>query len=336
MKTLLSKTGYWRKDNLRVRTDVIKEGNKVYVKKTAIGSESKRILKNINKTYKLLSQLLPKTLRLVEPIKQGEDYATFEFCKGAVLEKEIENSLINRDFNKAKKLFIKGLEIIDSIKSFNPKKEEISKFESYFDLKNNQFKNEEFIYPPLVEITADHIFMDNNKFWLIDYEVFFDFPIPKEFVKFRYVFYLLHNMQNILQSITSEKFPLKKYLKHIFIPVDWDLVFKIPLNKIKVFLKMEEKLQSYMNWLEPRYIQFSDYKPKLATAPVREYLTKGKVISVDSGTHEELLKLQKDLDEYKVMMNRITSAKFFKLWQLYCNIRDKYIKRYLKKTKNEK
>src|SRR3990167_4812718 len=329
MKILLSKTGYWRKDELRVRTDVIEESNKTYVKKTALGSESKKILKKINKTYRLLSDSFPKDLRLVKPLKQSEDFATFEFCKGTMLEKEIESALVVRDFKKAKILYDKGLDLIDLIKQYESTDVEIKKFKDFFKVDEHNLIDNKFIYPPITEVTADHLFVYNNNYWLIDYEVFFDFPIPKDFVKFRYQFYLVHNLQQILQSIASKSFPLKTFLKGIFIPVEWDGIFKLPLNKIKIFLKMEEKLQAYMNWLEPRYIQFADYKAKLVTMPVMDYLTKGNAISIDSGTDEEIIKLRKDLDEYKVMMNRITSAKFFKLWQLYCNIRDNHIKKYL-------
>ena len=333
MKIILSKTGFWRKDELRVRTDVIKEGNKIYVKKTALGSESKKILKNIKKTYKILSDSFPKELRLVQLLKQNEDFVTFEFCNGLMLEKEIESALVVRDFKKAKILYEKGLALIDLIKPYEPSDVEIKKITDFFKIDKLNLKNNLYIYPPITEVTADHIFVYNNNYWLIDYEVFFDFPIPKDFIKFRYQFYLVHNLQQIFQSIASKGFSLKTYLKGIFIPVEWDGIFKIPLNKIKMYLKMEEKLQAYMNWLEPRYSQFADYKAEIISTPVRDYLTKGKAMSVDSGTHQEVIMLRKDLDEYKVMMNRITSAKFFKLWQLYCNIRDNHIKKLFYKIK---
>lgn len=331
MKILLSKTGYWRKDELRVRTDVIEESNKTYVKKTALGSESKKILKNIKKTYRLLSDSFPKTLRLVKPIKQGEDYVTFEFCKGAMLEKEIESALISHDFKKAKILYEKGLDLINLIKPHEPSDVEIKKFKDFFKVDEHNLIDNKFIYPPITEVTADHIFVYNNNYWLIDYEVFFDFPISKDFVKFRYQFYLVHNLQQILQSIASSSFPLKTYLKDIFIPVDWDKKFKLPLNKIRLFLKMEGKLQSYMNWLEPRYIQFIDYEYSLITSPNIESLSANKFFKEDVNLQNELEQTKKELSDYKRALNRVTSAKFYKLWQFYCRIRDNYIKNLLKK-----
>ena len=94
---------------------------------------------------------------------------------------------------------------------------------------------------------------------------------------------------------------------------------------------MEEKIQSYLNWLEPRYVQFANYKKTLVTEPNIERLTKHKLLSTDTELLKELEKSKEEVDDYKKDLNKITSAKFYKVWQFYCYIRDDYIKNFFTK-----
>src|SRR3990167_287215 len=117
MKILISKTGYWRKPDLRVRTDIIEENKKIYVKKTTLGVTSQRVLEKTIKSYPKLQKISPKNVFFSKPIKHKKNEFIFEFATGKTLQKLIEDALIARNFQKAEELFYRGCEVIESLSS---------------------------------------------------------------------------------------------------------------------------------------------------------------------------------------------------------------------------
>src|SRR3990167_9784783 len=155
MKVLLSNTGYWRKPNLRIRTDVIEDNKLIYVKKIALGSESKKILQNTLRLYPRLKSMFPSKVGLAKPIKQVQNEFIFEFATGSTLEKLIEQALIERDFKKAKDLFYEGCRIIDSLPSKKSALKNEKGFIKFFSLDRRYHSMElQFISPALLELTA--------------------------------------------------------------------------------------------------------------------------------------------------------------------------------------
>lgn len=337
MKTLLSKSGYWRHPNLRVRTDVIENQGKTVVKKTALGNKSAKFLKKTQKNYRFLKQCFKESpeFEVVRPVKQLKDSVFFEFCPGQMLEKAIEENLIEHRFDQATQLYFKGLELIDCLPSKLTSLRKEKKFVEFFKVNKKYFDIKlEFLNQPFSEITADHIFVYKNRFWLIDYEVFFDFPIPKDFVKFRYQFYLFNNFQQILTSLSSPKLPVRLYLKNLYAPVGWLLDNDLPKNKKELFLHLEEKVQAFLNWEAPAFGRWLNYKNAKESRRLRGKFSKERVenllylestSNVQGGVKEKISNRDREIERLQKDLDKITSAKFYRLWQFYCQKRDKVI-----------
>ncbi len=343
MTVLLSKTGYWRKDSLRVRTDIIKEKNKIYVRKTALGSDSKRTLHTIHAAYLYLKKNLGRKIEIAKPKKEHENTILFNFCKGQSVEKIIETNLIEKEFQKAMFFYKKGLEIINMFPAYKNYIKKEKKFIEFFKI-NEKFHNLslDFLYYPFSEISADHILVHNKIYCLIDYEIFFDSPIPKKYLFFRYQFHLLHNLQQILTALAGSDFYLTQYLKDVYIPAEWVDIFPLPKTEKELFLGMEEENYRFMNWQTPNFKKLIDYSPHEIHKRAHAKFTKGTMLElinikadmppqsneITNETYKRLvLEKEKELDYFKQIVEKITSAKFYKVWQFYCNVRDTFLKR---------
>ena len=331
MKILLSKTGYWRKDTFRVRTDLIESKNKVIVRKTALGEKSNLIIENIENIYQKLKNKLPKNVFLAKPGQRYGSSIDFEFCKGEMLEKKIEDELIRKDFDLSKQLFFKGADIITGLPSYKNKIGNEKQFVSFFKIDKKYLDWElDFINPSLDELTADHIICDDKKCFIIDYEIFLNFPIPKEFVLFRYQFHLLNTLQQVIGAIACSAFTMDFYLKDLFIPTIWQEKYKLNKNKKLLFLELEKKKQEYLNWEKNDYDRFKNYEegtisvrttPRLSRQQAEERLGSN---FKENNLITELENKKQEIENYKRILSKIQSAKFYRLWQLYCKIRDDF------------
>ena len=326
MKTLLSKTGYWRKEKFRVRTDLIEFNKKIIVQKTPLGTKSKKILTDMKKTFIEFNNKMPKNVFLSKPLKSKGKTTDFEFNKGLMMEKMIEEALIQREFTQSSDLYFKGCEIILSLPSYKNKIKNEKNFVKFFNVEKKYHDLElDFLTPALTELTADHIIYNDRKYFIIDYEIFFDFPIPKEFTLFRYQFHLLNTLQQVIGVMSSPVFTLNTYLKDLYIPSIWDQKYKTDKNKKEFFLDLEKRKQEHLNWEKIDFDRFKNYEERVVDIRSFPKLTKSQV----EAKNNSLLTLEleskiKEIEKYKTALNKIQSAKFYRLWQSYCRIRDNF------------
>jgi len=325
MKILLSKTGYWRKEQFRVRTDLVEFNNKIVVQKIPLGIESKRILSDMEKTYIEFKNRMSKNVFLSKPIKTNSQSFSFEFNKGPMLEKMIEDALIKRDFAQSASLYFNGCKIVSSLPSYKNKVKNEKNFIKFFNIEKKYYDLElDFINPALTELTADHIIYNNGKYFIIDYEVFFDFPIPREFVLFRYQFHLLNTLQQVIGAISSQLFTLNTYLRDLYIPSIWDFKYKIDRSKKELFLDLEKRKQEHLNWEKIDFDRFRNYKEGVVDIRSFPRFTKSQAEAKFGSMAFELENRVKEVKKYKTALNKIQSAKFYRLWQSYCRFRDNF------------
>lgn len=341
MTILISKTGYWRKPELRMRTDVIQEKNKILVRKTALGNKSIFILKETVKNYHNIKREVSSKINLVKILKQEKNSLEFEFCPGQTIEFLIEQNLIEKNFEKAEKYYRLGLEIIESLPSNQTKIRDQKKYFDFFNLDLKIInKKEEFLKHPFLELTADHVFIYNKKNYLIDYEFFLDFPIPKKFLIFNYQFNLLNSLNQVITSLASEKFPLISFMNNLFIPQSWQKYSLLSSQEQIHYLKHREKIQNYLNWEKVDYSRFLGGIPINLNYRGFPKLTRGLIEQIYNHEKNYINPLQKNLDlkqreieGLQKTLLQIKSAKFFRFWQSYCNQRDK-IKQKVKRLLN--
>jgi len=348
MKILLSKTGYWRKNTFRVKTDLIESNKKIIVQKTPLGIGSEKILSEMYKNYIYLKSKVQKNIFFSKPIKNINNKFLFEFNKGPTLEKLIENSLIERNFTKSSHLFFSGCKMISSLPSTKDKVRNQKKFIEFFKIESKYHNLEfEFVKPALTELTADHIIISNGKYCIFDYEIFFDFPIPKDFILFRYQFYLLNTLQQVIGSLSSSDFELEEFLNDLYIPSIWLSEYQMDMDKKNIFLNMEREKQNYLNWEKIDFDRFKNDTNNIVKTRIFPRLTRQQVIesfgvNLNNKTLSQELEVKiKEVESYKIILSKIKSAKFFKVWQLYCNVRDNFLSKVNSfigrlRTKNQK
>ena len=334
MKILLSKTGYWRKNIFRVKTDLIESDKKIIVQKTPLGIGSEKILFEMKKNYIYFKSKVQKNVFFSKPLKNVDGKFLFEFNEGHTLEKIIEDSLIDRNFTKSSDLYFSGCKIISSLPSVKDKVRNQKKFIEFFKIESKYHNLElEFIKPALTELTADHIIFSNGKYCIFDYEIFFDFPIPKDFILFRYQFHLLNTLQQVIGSLSSSNFKLETFLKGLYIPSIWLSKYRIDIDKKNIFLNMESEKQNYLNWEKIDFDRFKNDNNNIVKTRIFPRLTRQQVIekfSINSNNKALIKELEiktSEIESYKTILNKIQNAKFFKMWQLYCKIRDGFLGR---------
>ena len=185
----------------------------------------------------------------------------------------------------------------------------------------------QFISPALLELTADHIFYSKNKYTLIDYEVLLNFPVSSEFLLFRYKFHLINTLQQLIGSLASPNFVTVEYLKNLYIPQEWFTKYVLTPETRMLFLTLEERLQSYLNWERVDMVDFNAIGSLSYTTRMFPRITSGQLQELASCPTEvsELNRLQQQLESYKGMLTDIKSSRFFRLWQSYCNLRDRLL-----------
>ena len=331
MKILLSKTGYWRKNTFRVKTDLIESNKKIIVQKTPLGIGSKKILCEMYKNHIYFKSKVQKNIFFSKPLKNVDGKFLFEFNKGPTLEKMIEDSLINRNFAKSSDLYFSGCKIISSLPSIKDKIKNQKKFIEFFKIESKYHNLElEFVKPALTELTADHFIISKGKYCIFDYEIFFDFPIPKDFILFRYQFHLLNTLQQVIGSLSSSNFELEGFLNDLYIPSIWLSKYRIDTDKKNIFLNMEGEKQNYLNWEKIDFDRFKNDNSNIIKTRIFPRLTRQQVIesfgaNSNNNTLSQELEIKiKEVETYKIILNKIQSAKFFRIWQSYCKIRDNF------------
>lgn len=304
-KILFAKYNRNRKDKFQLSTMICESENKKYVKKTALNELAKSHIVAMESYYEDLKKIY-KNISFV-PVTVGEDFACFNFIKG----KSLKGIILGKLESDSKENF---LEYFSKITEYCFEKIETS----------TQFKiTDEFIEVfgkaeldckascQNLDMIFENILVDDDKYTCIDYEWFFDFQIPDEFVKYRSIYYFYINNKKILSD------------KNISLDELCNCV-NIAESNINTFAEMEENFQKWVvgdsNYtsryecevfydsvaeLKNKNDEFSSHLDRLNT----EISTKDKRIDELQGEHEkdvsEMQKNWKKIDELNEEKNEL-------------------------------
>ncbi|MGE5329793.1 MAG: glycosyltransferase [Deltaproteobacteria bacterium] len=184
MEVIYSKYNRERLPEFQIETTIFKEDKRLYAKKKALTPEAVSHIKSMNLNYSLLMnnyknvQVAPATLK--------DDDIIFDYIQGKAFDALMAEAVIVKDkigfLNLLNKYldFVKGLGA-KRIKSFKACKRFCEIFGSELELEDVLC-----IEPANIDLIFDNIIIDNkNRYWIIDYEWVFDFPIPLDFIIFR-------------------------------------------------------------------------------------------------------------------------------------------------------
>jgi len=353
MKILYSKGNMNFKPKYRINLIIYEHGGKRFVRKYISEKRAKQHLENKIVNRQLVMKSLPD-INYPRLLRKEKNYLEYEFLNVTAVDFLIEKSLINKNYFEIKKYLYILIKLVNRIKSkrVNPYTDEA--FVKIFD-KERKFKSkkEDCTWIAIYDLIFGNLLLDKNgKLYLIDYEWVFDFPLPKRFLFFRSIYYLAVYLQSLIITLTSKSFVCYEILKDFLIPKDWFDLFNFSQDEVKRYFYYMVNFQNEINIIQHQFDEtvvlpekkLIDYK---YTQSLEEYFANALSTQLDQLEKERraiqvLYENEKQrAKDYKIqfqqsqahnknlefILNNIKSAKFYRLWQVYCKIRDKILKK---------
>jgi len=344
MKVLFSQANLLRKKPFQLQTIIYKKNKKILVRKNILNNSA---LEHLNKMKKNSLVIEKNEIKFSKIIDAKSGYIDFEFLPFPSIEYLIEEKIYEQDFESLNHLIKIGIDFINSLKInfINPYQNK--NFAKIFDPKESiKPEIEECFNLGILDLNFDNLLLDRekNQIYLIDFEWFFDFPLPKKFIIFRSIFYLSVHMQLLIKNRCSSKFTCFEIIKNFYIPkIFWEKLNCSPYE-IKKYYFWEINFQNYVSKIQQKYDEnifvkeFIEKKEKsdnslyglslsqmYQTAQIQSKLEKQQLYI--KKLEDQINHLQNQTKNLETQLQTIKSAKFFKLWQTYCVIRKKIIGR---------
>lgn len=329
-KVLFAQAQYSRKREFTVLTKLINESGNNYIVKEAVYPEGKTHIKDIYGNYQLLQKFdnkfkIPKT-NLVK------DELITEYIEKANLASEIETLLIEgkiKEVNTKVKEFIDFLNTIPTVKK-NPY--ESDDFTKLFDSKKKYFSEEQVDcwYPGFYDINLDNFIKKESKYYFVDFEWCFDFPLPKSFLILRAIFYLSLKLQNIITTKVSKDFPCISFYKNILTPVTWLEVTKHSSHELQKMLDYESAfLSSKIKYSAPLQPVVNDYMDSIIVSSYPNFgekqVQKDNLLhSLEEHNQELKSSIQKTKEEVEGLtkQNNLLEYSYKELSEKYSNLEE--------------
>ncbi len=189
MDVIYSKYSNDRAIGYRIRTDISIDSNgDKTVYKRAMNKEDMVHIDRMYSNYLGLIECFEDTKVTPNITTKQNDGLEFEFVKGVTLEEILDECIESGDIDRFKELYKEYLELFygKADKTFEQSEEYINRF-GEFTLEG------EYKSLPItdVDIIFANVFVDDDKWTLIDYEWTYDFLIPIKYVIYRTVYYYL-------------------------------------------------------------------------------------------------------------------------------------------------
>lgn len=325
MKIIFSQSNFTRRDEFLIITKIIKEKNKIYVRKEIASPQTINFLKKLYENQSLIKKNLIEAY-MPKIIERNNYYLDFEYLNFPSFEYLIEEALIIGDYKKAESLYLSFLDFIDKQPVINYHFHKNKKFNSIFlELINVNINDYKSLKYGLLDLNLDNLLYDekNKKIFIIDWEWFFDFPIPKDFLIFRSLFYLSAHLQSIIKTHCSQNFPCVEIIKDFYTPKIFWKHYSFSLKQIKLFLVMENNFQHYALKIPPKFNENIFLDNLLEKTKINEI----PISSNNQLNQQDFSYLKKEIKNLTNKLHKIQSSKTYKIWQAYCRLRDKIFKR---------
>jgi len=302
-----SKFNLSRKPLFQIDTRINKNGNKLTSRKKAHTDESVEFLNSLYSKYK---ELMSNNFGFVpiKPQKISNTEIAFEYLEEPTLEYLLFSSLTNNQIEKYVELIkeyasrVKKGSIVNSNVNSDFKK-----------LFGNLGTNSKADCTKIgcIDINFDNVMVSKNKkFKLIDYEwTFINTPIPYKYIIFRALISFYHGFSSYN---LNHYYPLKKLFKDL----------KITLTEQKHFIYYEYNFQAYVqNNSFTNSTQLQDYYKFLD-----QILIQGSSKEHVQKTSKDIIEQDHRIEKLSTEIEKIKSSTTYKIWQKYCQLRNKLLK----------
>lgn len=210
MKKIYSKFVKDRKKEFQIETALWNDEGKRKVSKRKLYSEGQAHIDTIVETYQMYADS-----DLVCRLEQIDDKIFFEYIDGITFERQLMDALKEADKTKVQELIDQYNKIVDAICAWNKDDTKLSgkDFSSVFGQSVYDVECESNI---IFDLTFDNLIFDGEKHKVIDYEWRFDFPLEKEFVKFRAVYAFVMKCKGLIEALYS----IEEFYALFFVSLD--------------------------------------------------------------------------------------------------------------------
>lgn len=193
---IYSKFSNERDRKFAVRTDILEEDGRCFVKKSAVYPEGKQHEVNMLRWYKALSEMYEKAPFTCNLCEKGEDGVFFEYVEGRTLEEALDDLLAAGRVKEVEEHLIKYASIVQEIHSQDAF-EMTEEFRKVFgviqendaeEAQENLWENWKCAKITNIDLVCGNLILAEKPV-AVDYEWTFDFPIPAMFVVYRIIFY---------------------------------------------------------------------------------------------------------------------------------------------------
>jgi len=285
-KIIYIKYNSYRKPEFNLRTEFRIENKKKYVYKVALYEQGKSFIQYINNSYKQLSRLnLP--LKVNKCTLIDESTLRFDYIKGETLLDELKRETKKHNSRS----FIQKCEdfknLLDQLPSQTGK---LSKnFEKVFGSYEDNTKYD-LLLPGILDLNLDNIIRDTKgELYLIDYEWYFDFGIPKKYILFRSI----SNLFISAKLIDTESFNIDKIFS----------LFQINKEDIDKYLNWELNFQGYVSKEELQKQQLTIYEISKSGDQLKE----DTIITTKSDVNYQQKLLNNEINKPRSEYNQLQS-----------------------------
>lgn len=230
---IYSKFSNERDRKFAVRTDILEEDGRRFVKKSAVYPEGKQHETNMLRWYEALSKMYEKAPFTCNLCEKGENGVFFEYVNGKTLEEALDELLAADRVQEAQEHLIKYASIVQELHSQDTF-EMTEEFRKVFgdiqeEPQGSLWKEWKCAKITNIDLVCGNLILAEKPV-AVDYEWTFDFPIPALFLVYRIIFYYG-----------------KTHVHRVC--VDVDAVFEkfgITEKEKMIFAEMEKHFQSYI------------------------------------------------------------------------------------------
>ena len=221
-----------RKEEFQIETGIYNDIDGKFVVKRGINPKSIQHVLKMSEIYEKYNKYGINMLNKCE--KFGIDGLKFEFINGESLNKRLINAVMKRDKKLFEKLLVEYMDIVHEIES----KLGTESFDNSEEFRNvfgdaKEIIGEKACKAFIFDLIMENLIYTGKTYTIIDYEWYFDFAVPNEFVIFRAVwgFYSMHG--KLMDGFISFDEILK--------------IVGVPCDRVGKYLCMNDRFVEYVN-----------------------------------------------------------------------------------------
>jgi hypothetical protein len=314
-----------RRNKFLTETRIWGKDATLYAEKRAVTVEATSHLEHMINTYVMLSGIkkLSNLVSIVAPEKTPQGNLKFTYIEGTSAERVLLEKVLIEDRQGAYEIIDKLFSLIDVLPSTNVNPVGNP---SYVQVFGSAFDKEQICTKlGIIDLNLDNIIIDETGDWhLYDYEWAFDFPVPKQFLRMRFMWYFVSRHKETLRY-HAQRIESVRIGKNIYVPAFLYDRYKKVFEKFKDLNIAESCFQLYVTGKESRHL------PLIADAEFVVEKVGSPVVGIDSmiklveskakkPIRKEVEKIREELQSERKLrisfehrLNSVTSTKSFRL-----------------------